>query len=169
MDFKSFIGIDIELVFQWVNTLILFLIMKKLLFKPVSGFMQKRRDEIANSFKEAEEAEVRANEMRKEYELKIEKAKAEAREIVQDASHKAQVKADEIVKDAREEATRLMDKAQIEIAREKQKVLNELKDEISNMAVLAASKVISKDIDKNDHEKLIHDFIQEVGEAQWQN
>lgn len=169
MDYKSFIGIDIELVFQWINTLILFLILKKLLFKPVSAFMEKRRDEIANSFKEAEEAEVKANEMRKGYELKIEKAKEEAREIVKDASLKAQNKADEIVKSAREEANRLMDKAQLEIAREKQKVLNELKDEISSMAVLAASKVIEKDIDKKDHEKLIHDFIQEVGEAKWQN
>lgn len=167
--FKPFIGIDFELIAQWVNTLIMFLIMKKLLFKPVTAFMENRKQEVSGAFTEAEEATAKANQMRKEYELKIEEAKEEAREIIKDANIKAQNNAEEIIKQAHEEAKRLSEKAQVEIARDRQKVLNELKDEISGMAVMAASKIIQKDIDKTQHEKLINDFIQEVGEAKWQN
>ncbi|AHM55691.1 ATP synthase subunit b, sodium ion specific [Peptoclostridium acidaminophilum DSM 3953] len=168
-NFKPFIGMDFELIAQWANTLIMFLIIKKLLFKPVTAFMENRKLEVAGAFTEAEEATAKANQMRKEYELKIEEAKEEAREIVKDANLKAQNNADDIIKGAHEEAKRLAEKAQVEIARDRQKVLNELKDEISGMAVMAASKIIQKDIDKTQHEKLINDFIQEVGEAKWQN
>ncbi|KXZ40526.1 F-type H+-transporting ATPase subunit b [Alkalithermobacter thermoalcaliphilus JW-YL-7 = DSM 7308] len=169
MQFASFISLDWGVVFQIVNTIVMYLILKKLLFKPVTKFMNDRQESIANSIKEAEETKKEAYALKAEYEAKINASKEEGQEIIKEASRKAEMRADEIIKNAQNEANRLMEKAHIEIEREKQKVVNELKDEISNIAILAASKVIEADIDKNKHEKLISDFIKEVGEATWQN
>ncbi|OPJ55263.1 F0F1 ATP synthase subunit B [Alkalithermobacter paradoxus] len=169
MQFASFIGLDWGIVFQIVNTIIMYLILKKLLFKPVTKFMQDRQERIAKSFEEAENAVKEGEKLREEYEAKISASKEEGQEIIKEASRKAEMRAEEIVRKAQEEANRLMDKAHTEIEREKQKVMNELKDEISSVAILAASKIIESDIDKVKHEKLIGDFIKEVGEARWQS
>ena len=71
----------------------------------------------------------------------------------------------EIIANAKEEASQLKEKASKDVEQERQKVMNEIKNEISNIAVLAASKVIEKDIDSNKHKELIDNFIKEVGES----
>lgn len=167
--FKSFIGVDFNIIAQLVNTLILFLFMKKLLFKPVSEMMAKRREEIERAFNDAQDSTLKADKLQKEYEDKLQQAREEARKIVSDASIRAQEKADEILSKAQDDAMKLREKAQSDISKERQSVMNELKNEISSIAILAASKIVEKDIDEAKHEQLIHNFIQEVGEAKWQN
>lgn len=167
--YKSFIGLDWELIFQLANTGILYLFLKKFLFGRIASFLEERKANIEKSFKEADEASKKAEEIKAQYADKISVAQDEAREIVKEASKRAEERAEEIVKKAHEEASRVMEKASLEVQREKQSVLNELKNEISNMAILAASKVIEKDIDQKQHELLIENFIKEVGEARWQN
>ncbi|SHJ85878.1 F0F1 ATP synthase subunit B [Tepidibacter formicigenes] len=169
MEFKSFVSIDWDIVFQLVNTFIMYLILKKLLFKPVTEFMAQRTADVSKSYEEAEEAVKKGEEFKAEYEAKINSAKEEAQEIVRKASKRAEERAEEIIKAAQEEVTRLKERAHKDIEREKQKVMNEIKDDISSLAVLAASKIIESDIDEAKHEKLIGDFIKEVGEAKWQN
>ncbi|CAH2215008.1 F0F1 ATP synthase subunit B [Tepidibacter aestuarii] len=167
--YKSFVSLDWDFVFQLVNTFIMYLILKKLLFKPTTEFMAKRTAEVEGSYKDAEEAVKKGEELKAEYESKINSAKEEAQEIVKNGSKRAEERADEIIKAAQEETVQLKERANREIQREKQKVMNELKDDISSLAILAASKVIETDVDEAKHEKLIGDFIEEVGEAKWQN
>ncbi len=167
--FMPFVNLDWTIVFQLVNTFIMYLILKKLLFKPVTNFMEDRTNKIAKSFDDAEEAMKKGEAFKVEYEEKLSLAKEESHEIIKDASKRAEERAEEIVKKAQDEANRLMEKAHMEIEREKQKVMNELKDDISSLAILAASKVVEKDIDEKKHEGLISDFIKEVGEARWQS
>ena len=71
----------------------------------------------------------------------------------------------ELLTEAREEASRLTAKAQAEIAREKTEALNEIRNEIADLAVLAASKVVGKTIDVADHQNMVNNFVKEVGEA----
>lgn len=167
--YKSFISLDWELILQLINTGILYLFLKKFLFGRIASFLEERKANIEKSFKEADDAAKRAEEIKAEYADKISVAQDEAREIVKEASKRAEERAEEIVKNAKEEAAKVMERASLEVQRERQNVLNELKNEISNMAILAASKVIEKDIDKKQHELLIENFIKEVGEAKWQN
>ena len=87
-------------------------------------------------------------------------------EIIKQATLRAEKKSEEIISTAKNEATSIKEKASKDIAQERQKVMNEVKDDISSIALLAASKVIESDLDKSKHEKLINDFIKEVGEAQ---
>ncbi|HSQ33639.1 MAG TPA: F0F1 ATP synthase subunit B, partial [Peptostreptococcaceae bacterium] len=81
------------------------------------------------------------------------------------ATTRAEQKSEEIVSGAKTEASRLLERAHSEIQKERQKVMNELKEDISSIALMAASKVIEHDLDEAKHEKLINNFIKEVGET----
>ncbi|MBQ4101239.1 MAG: F0F1 ATP synthase subunit B [Oscillospiraceae bacterium] len=150
-----------------INTLLLFLLLKKLLFKPVTNMIQQRKDDIDTAYQNAETAEANAKNLQAEYEEKIANAKSEAAEIIKLASQKADKRSDEIVKEAGEKAADMMKKAEEQIEREKKKAINEIKDEISDMAVSIAAKVVEKDIKKADHEHLISDFIENAGDIKW--
>lgn len=155
--------------FQIVNTIILFLILKKLLFKPVSEFMEKRRNEIAGSIKEAEMKNEEAEKYKSEYMNKIEASQEEGRQIVKEAAKRAEDRASEIIKAAEKEAKEIKERANVEIEREREKAINALKDEIASIAMLAASKVIEEDLNEKKHNTLVRKFIDEVGETRWQN
>ena len=154
---------------QIVNTLILFFVLKRILFKPVTEFMDKRTQGIENAIQEAEDKKQESDRLKDEYEQKIQDIQLERNKIIEEATQKARIKTDEILEIANEEAKQILEKAKNEIDREKQKMMNELKDEISTLALLAASKVIEKDLDSNTHEQMIQQFIDKVGEQQWQN
>jgi len=156
-------------VFQIANTIILFLILKKLLFKPVSEFMEKRKAEIEGSIKQAEIKNEEAEKYKNEYIAKIEASEEEGRQIIRDAAKRAEERASEIIKAAEKEAVEIKQRAELDIQREKEKAINLLKDEIASLAMLAASKVIEEDLSENKHNALVRKFIDEVGETRWQN
>ena len=154
-----------EIITQLINLLLLFLLLKHFLFKPVQNILNARQAEIDKSYADAETAQTRAEELRDEYEKRISDAKAEAADIAMAASRKAQAHYDEVVGTAKADAARLREKAEAQIEQEKKKAMNELKDEISGIAVDIASKVVEREIDEKDHEELISEFIKGVGEA----
>lgn len=163
------VQLDWTFVFQIINTFILYLILKKLLFKPVTEFMANREEGIKNSLKEAEIKNEEAEKKKAEYLTKIEGAEEEGRQIVKEAAKRAEERASEIIKAAEKEADQIKERARVEIEREKEKAINSLKDEIASIAMLAASKVIEKDLDEKNHRVLVKEFIDEVGETRWQN
>ena len=154
-----------EIITQLINLLLLFLLLKHFLFKPVQNILNARQAEIDKSYADAVTAQTRAEELRDEYEKGISDAKAEAADIAKAASRKAQAHYDEVVGTAKADAARLREKAEAQIEQEKKKAMNELKDEISGIAVDIASKVVEREIDEKDHEELISEFIKGVGEA----
>lgn len=165
MEVKPLITISYELIFQLANTFILFMILKKLLFKPVLAIIEAREADIQNNLAEGEKAKQEGLSLKAEYENKMEFAKNEGQEIVKNATLRAEKKSEEILSLAKQEADSLREKANKDVEQERQKVMNEIKNDISNIALLAASKVIEKDIDKSKHKDLINNFIKEVGDA----
>jgi F-type H+-transporting ATPase subunit b len=155
----------LTLIAQWCNLLILMLLVKKFLFKPVLDILQKRQDEVDKIYADANKAKDEANTLRADYENRLAAAKEEAGEIVKTATAAAQRKSTEMLEEAQTKASGLVARAEAQIAQEKKKAINEIKDEISGMAVDIASKVVEREISAKDHEKLIEDFIKNVGEA----
>ena len=153
------------IIVQLVNLLLLFLLLKHFLFKPIQTILDKRASEIQQDYDDASKASAEAKALREEYETRMAEAKSEASEIVKAATRKAQTHGEEIVLDARNQANRMLEKADAEIEQEKKKAMNELKNEISGIAVDIASKVVEREIDEKDHEALIQEFIKGVGEA----
>ena len=158
-----------QIIFTIVNVLILFWFLKKFLFVPVKTMMDNRANEITSSIKDAEEKNLEADKLLAEYSLKISEAQAEGREIVQKASVNAEKRADEIIAQAQEESQKVKDRAYKDIELEKDKAFRSIKNEVADMAVMAAEKLIGKTIDQNTNKNLIDEVINEIGEEKWSN
>ncbi len=165
VEFKPLIGLTYEFLFQIINTILVFLILKKLLFKPVMSVIEEREKDIRTDLAKGERAKKEGISLKEEYEGKLSSAKSQGQEIIKQATLRAEQKENEIISTAKQEAQAIKEKANKDVKQERQKVMNEVKNDISNIALLAASKVIEKDIDKSKHKELIDNFIKEVGES----
>ena len=165
VEVKQLIGLTYEFWFQIANTVILFLILKKFLFQPVMGIIESREKDIRENLAKGESAKQEGMSFKNEYESKLSTATEQGQEIVKQATLRAEQKEAEIVSNAKTEANAIRQKANKDVEQERQKVMNEIKNDISDIALLAASKVIEKDIDKSKHKELIDNFIKEVGES----
>lgn len=146
------------------NLAIVFLIFKKLLFKPVRKVLGKRQSEVEEIYTTAEQVKQEAETSKAEYEERISGAKQEASDIIRAAHERAGRLEDEIVANAHNEADILMRRADAEIAQERKKAVNELKDEISVISIQIAEKMLEREIDEKTHEDLISRYIEELGE-----
>ena len=164
-NYLSFVTIDVwTLIFTWGNLLILYSAMKKLLFKPVVAILEKRKQEVDDIYESANDAQNEAQKLKLKYEGKLSEATGEAHRIIADATKKAETGKEEIIKDAKREAKLILNRAEENIKSEKDAAFDELKNEVSDMAILLASKIISRDIDENEHHKMIEEFIDSAGE-----
>ena len=130
------------LIFTWANLLILFFIMKKLFFKPVTNMLKQREEEVQSMYEKAEEAQKNAEALEKEYNESLSGAKEEAARIIKDAAKEATAKGERIISDAKMEAAAVRSKAEKDIEREKQSAVNEIRDDIASIAISVAEKVI---------------------------
>lgn len=151
-------------IFQICNLLILTAGVKHFLFKPVQNILQKRKEQVEDTYATAEKAESEALAMREECEKRLSGARDEASEIVKTATVRATARTEEMMTAARAEVSALKTKADAEIASERRKAAGELKNDISQMVLDIAGKVVEKEIDPSTHKDLIDDFIRRVGD-----
>lgn len=161
--FESFVGVNFwTMIFAWINLLILYLFLRKLLFKPVKNMIDSRQKEIDDMYSDAESSRTDAAAMKSEYEEKLRAANEESEAILKSAVRKAQLKEEEILKEANEKAARALERAEEQVELEKRRAVNEVKDEISDMAIGIASAVIGRDVNEDEHRELIDDFIKNL-------
>lgn len=166
-DVMELVSIDPgTIIFTIINTLIIFLIIRVFLWKPVMKMMDKRNELAAAEITEAEKAKESAKAAEKEYTEKLADAKAEAAEIMKQATLRAQAREEEIISEANKKAAEIRAKAEEAIERDKKRVMNEIKDEISDIVILAATKVVEKEISEKDNEAIISSFLANVGAAE---
>ena len=164
-DYTPILTIDpVTMIATLLNTLILFLVLKHFLFKPVNKILDERKEKVEKTYKEADDKLTEASRLETEYTEKLANAKAESAEIVKNATKRAQLRSDEIIAEAKTEASGLIVKANADIEKEKKRAVNQIKDEISDIALMVAEKVVEKEISPKDHERLIENFISEFGE-----
>lgn len=163
--FENFVGVNFwTMLFAWCNLLILYIFLKKLLFKPIKNMIDSRQKEIDDMYADAESSKESAENLKCEYEKKLESANEESEQILKSAVRRAQLREEEILKEANEKAQRTLDRAEEQIELEKKKAINEVKDEVSAMAIGIASAVIERDVDEKEHKALIDEFIDGMGE-----
>ena len=146
---------------QICNLFLQMYLIKRFLFKPVNEMLQKRRAMADAEIQDATKAKEEALAMKTEYEQNMQQAS----DIVTEAQRTASLQSEEILKSAAQEARAMKEKAESDIAQEKRKAVNEVKNEIGGMAMEIAGKVIEREIKEEDHAKLIDEFISNVGEA----
>lgn len=152
------------ILFTLTNTLILFLVLKHFLFGRVNKMLEERQKSVSDTYEEADKAKEDALALKADYTEKLSAAKEESAEIVKNATQRAQTRSDEIIFAAKDEAAGIISKANSDIEREKKRAVNQIKDEISDIAMAVASKVVDKEINSDDNERLIDEFISNMGE-----
>ena len=166
MEVQQFISIaPWTIIFQILNLLLLMVLFKKYLFKPVTEILEKRQAEIEGHYQEAQQAETDAKAMKADYESKMAGARQEADRVIKTATESANAMSASIVEDARTQADRLKRRAQTEIDLERRRAFDEVKGELSGIALDIASQVIEREVNEKDHEAFINEFIKNVGEA----
>ncbi len=162
--YQSLVTVDI---WTWIamicNLLLQMYLIKRFLLDKVLAVLDKRKAEANAQLADAEQANARALELKADYERSIESARDEAGQILSAAQQSASARSEEILSDARHQAELLRQRAENDIALERSKAVSELKDEIGSMAIEIASKVVEREINPDDHEALIEDFIRNVG------
>ena len=150
---------------QICNLMIQLVIFKKFLLKPIKQVIADRKAKADSEIADAQKLRTEAEAMKAEYEQNLQNARTEANQIVAAAQKTATARSDEIVGEARAQAAALKQKAEADIAQERKKAVNEVKDEIGGIAMEIASKVVEREISEKDHKDLIDEFIKNVGEA----
>ena len=150
---------------QICNLMIQLVIFKKLLLNPVKKVIAERKAKADSQIADAQKLRTEAEVMKAEYEQNLQNARNEANQIVASAQKTAAARSEELLGEARAQAAALKQKAEADIAQERKKAVNEVKDEIGGMAMEIASKVVEREIKEADHKDLIDEFIKNVGEA----
>lgn len=161
--YLSFVDINpATIVFTLINTLLIFLLYRFLLHNKVMAILDKRQQAINADFDAAESAKKQAEETKAEYTEKLRQSKEEADQIVAAAVKRASDREAEIIAEANASAAQMKQQAQESIEQEKRRALNDVKDQISEVVILAASKVCEKEISEKDNAKLIEGFLSGV-------
>ena len=163
--FEAFLGVNPwTALFILLNTLTIYFVAKKYLFGPVMQIIADRQNEIDGMYRDANAAKSSAKAMEEAYKEKLSAATETGERIVKEAVIRGQNREEEIIRQANAEASAILDKAAADIATEKKKAINDAKDEISGIAIAIAEKVVGRELKEADHEKLVDNFIRELGE-----
>lgn len=154
-----------QIIWTFVNILVLFVFFRAFLFKPVTAMMEKRTRAIEDSLKEAEEGKADAMKLKQDYEEELNQANAEAVRIIKEAREKAAAEYNRQIAQAKEESVKIIQDASRAIELERKKTVRNAQGEIAGIALLAASKVIGKNIDDETNKQLLNDFLKEAGAA----
>ena len=151
-----------------INLLILYIILKKYFWEKIRKFMTDRQDAILDAFDSAEAMNRRADEKMRNYSARIAGVEEEGREIIRDAKQQADAQAQEILAEARAQASEIITKAEKTIELEKAKAMEEMRQEIGTLALMAAEKIVGREIEDIGQEQIIDDVINQARSGGWQ-
>ncbi len=153
-----------QILISIANLLIMFLILKKFLFAPVKKVFELRSEKIDRDYSDAKKAKEDAERDARLYSEKLSGAQDEAEVILKNARARADKMESEIIADASAKAANMIRRADADIAQEKKKAVNDIKNEISSMSVDIAERMLGREINEDDHKALIDDFISGIGD-----
>ena len=147
--------------FTILNIVVLFFILKKLLFKPVTKHMDERTKKIQQALDAAEESKEMVRQMKIEYDEKIKAAKEEGQKVIDMYRQMAEKEYNSIIETAKKESDQMLADAKAELQVEKEQLVSSIKGEISDLVLAASEKVLKKNLDNDTNKKLIFDFIED--------
>ena len=158
------LSLDWSIIWNIVNILVLFLLLKHFLFKPITEMMESRTAEIENNLKDAEEQKQKAQDLTAQYQQKLEGAKAEAAQIVSDARQQGQKEYDALLKTAAQDARKVQERSRADMEREREEMLRGVQENVTELVLLTASKLSQKELDEESDRKLVDAFLSEAGD-----
>lgn len=141
------------------NVLLLFILLRIFLFKPINKMLDDRTQEIQKDYDDAERAKKEAEQIKAEYEASVSGAKEEASKIIRNAYDEAETERAKIIRKSHEEAENIVASASESIENERKRVIRQAHSEIADLAVEAASKIVSANLDDEKNRKIVDEFL----------
>lgn len=151
--------LDWTIIWAIVNILILFVLLRIFLFKPLHKFMDERTASVQNDLDSAKKSMEEAEALRQQYEDTLSNAKTEANEIIAKAREEAVTEKERIIKQSQEEANQIISDAGKTIENERKRVMQQAQSQIADLAIEAASKIVGENVDDEKNRKLVDDFL----------
>jgi len=159
------LGINLGyLLSQIVNFVLLLVILRMILYKPIVNMLDRRREKITTDLQEADKARSQAEAAKQEYEKQLDEAREERRSILAQATEQAEKMKEDILAEARAEAQEVVAKTEEDVEALRRQTLVGAQDQIVDLAMAAAGKVVGESLDEQAHRRLIQEFIAEVGD-----
>jgi len=152
-------------LFTLANTVALVLVLKKFLWGPVMKMIADRQQEIDDLYSDAGRAKAEAQKLEQAYREKLDAAVQTGERMVKEAVERGQNREEESIRQANAEADAIRAKANADIAQEKKKAINDAKNEISDLALTIAGKVVGRELTDADRSRLVDSFIDELGDG----
>lgn len=150
------------LLAQIVNFGILLFLLRMVLYKPVLNMLNQRSEKIRDSLQRAEEMKQAAERAKEEHAALVEQGRKEGQAIISRAEQIAARMREEAQTQARTEAEQFLAQARAEIERDKQRAIAELRAQVADLAILAASRIVGESLDKTAHYRLIEEVLDET-------
>lgn len=147
------------LITQILNFIILFVLLRMFLYKPILGMLESRKQKIKASLEYAEQVKRDAAEQQKEFDRKLEDARRGAQAASATAAQVGEKEREVILTQAREDARKMIDQAKGQIEYERKQMLSDLREQVVQLSLLAAQQVVSTSLDDKTHRQLVSDFL----------
>lgn len=145
--------------------LILMFLLKHFAWGPISDILKKREDKIANDLDSAEKSRINSAKMEQEREQQLLASRSDAADIIKNAKESGELSRQNILKETQEEVERLKSKAQTDIMLERDTALNSVKDDVADLSLQIAAKILNKELSPEMHESLINQYIEGLGSS----
>ncbi len=153
-----------DMIMVLISTFLIVFIAKKYFWNILKDYLAQRATHIQTQLDDSKTKLKESEALKFQYETKLAEAKSEAKTMIENASSHAKNEANSILDSAKTQAQAMKEKAEKEIEHEKTKVKDEMKQQISEIAFMAAQKVVEKELDVSTHKKYVEDFINKVGD-----
>jgi F-type H+-transporting ATPase subunit b len=150
-----------DLLLNLLNIVLLFIIVRMLVYKPVKKFLDARTEKIKAEAEKTAAQKAEADRLKTEYESKLADADIKSREIISESRKKASDEATVIIAEARKESESVVNTTKIKIEREREESLKEMKKEVADLAVDITKKLLAREINDSDNLKIAQDFFNE--------
>lgn len=163
--YQSLVAVEpATLIVTILNLFLQLFIIKKFFLDKILKVLDQRRSAADQEISEAKNAKQEAQAIKETYENNMRQSQLQADQILDNAKKTAVMRSEEIIRDAQSQAVHIKQKAAQDIAQEKKKAINDAKDEISEMAMAIAQKVVGRELNAQDQSELVDHFIKELGE-----
>ena len=153
-----------DILIHILNVVILFVLLRVILFNPVKKFMDQRAEKLRSQKEDAENALASAEEKKKEYELLLSRAEEDGGKVISAAKKEAQMEKEKILASAKSESEILLKEAKVAAQKEKEETLRSVQHEVGELAAELAGKIMAREVKLSDNDKVIDDFFREMNE-----
>ena len=162
--YQSLVTVNpVTLIAQICNLFLQMFLVKVFFLDKIKAILDARREAADKEITDAKAAKEEAMVIKATYEQNMLESRAKAEKILQSAQQTAAQRSEQIISDAQKSVVAMKQKAEVEIAQEKKRALNDAKNEISEIAMAIAGKVVGRELTDADHSRMVDSFIDELG------